>query len=59
MSIRSYEWAAEAAVLNAEVCLDKQDFKEFLHNMQDSIKRRLEVLEVDNGLGFLKFFDEE
>lgn len=58
MTIQSFVLALEAAVLTAEACLEKRDFINFLHDAQDSLTRRLESLQTDNGFGFLDYEDE-
>ena len=59
MTIGTHVLELEAAVLKAEALLEKRDFINFLHDAQDSLTRRLESLQTDNGFGFLHFEDEE
>lgn len=59
MTIQTYVLAAEAVVLAAEACLEKHEFINFLQDARDSLTRRLESLQTDNGFGFFHFEDEE
>lgn len=59
MTIATHMLALEGVVLTAQGCLEKRDFKNFLYDAQDSLKRRLESLQTDDGFGFMAFEDEE
>jgi hypothetical protein len=62
MTIQTFASAVEAEVLVAEACLEKHEYKDFLREVQESCKRRLEYIEShekDYGLTFLLHEDEE
>lgn len=57
--ISTHVLAVERSFLAAEACLEPEDFKAFLREIEEATKRWLESTRVDNGLGFFQFQDEE